>query len=453
MTQGGNAPLTAARVTVEVTAPKALDVSGLLLTDAGKVRSDADFVFFNAPHGPGVSLRPASAGAPDAITVDTPAVPADISKVVITASPADQSATFAGMEPTATLRDADTGEVLVTFTPPRLGLETALIVVEVYRRNGVWKVRAVGQGYADGLAGIATDFGVTVDDSPAPQPTPASASASASAPTVQIHSTADVAPPTPPTPPLPPVPPVPPMPPVDPRIALATVPSMPAMPTMPAMPVMPTMPPPPAPAPAAPTPAPAPAERPKVTLDKGRVSLVKGSSVSLVKNGRPFLSSVRMALGWESAARGRDIDLDASCLAFDARHQRLETAWFMKLTIFNGAIAHSGDNLVGGDGGDDESITVHLEGLPAEVHALVFVVNSFSGQKFTELRNAYCRLVDVRTEEELVRFDLTQSEPRTGVVMCKLVRRPSGEWEMTALGEFVDGKTARAMIEPSAALL
>jgi stress response protein SCP2 len=61
--------------------------------------------------------------------------------------------------------------------------------------------------------------------------------------------------------------------------------------------------------------------------------------------------------------------------------------------------------------------------------------------------------VDVRTEEELVRFDLTHSEAHTGVVMCKLVRRPSGEWEMTALGEYVDGKTARAMIEPSAALL
>ncbi|MGW3042902.1 TerD family protein [Kitasatospora sp. NPDC001159] len=441
MTQGGNAPLTAARVTVEVTAPKALDVSGLLLTDAGKVRSDADFVFFNAPHGPGVSLRPAAAGAPDAITVDTAAVPADISKVVVTASPADQSSTFAGIEPTATVRDADTGAVLVTFTPPRLGLETALIVVEVYRRNGSWKVRAVGQGYADGLAGIATDFGVSVDDSPAPTPqppapapapAPAAAAASPSAPTVQITSPA--APPLPPVPPAPPAPPVSPVPPVDPRIALATPPVPPTPPAPPAAP-------------------PAPADRPKVTLDKGRVSLVKGSSVSLVKNGRPFLSSVRMALGWESAARGRDIDLDASCLAFDARHKRLETAWFMKLNIFNGAITHSGDNLVGGDGGDDEAITVHLEGLPAEAHALVFVVNSFSGQKFTEVRNAYCRLVDVRSEEELVRFDLTHSEPYTGVVMCKLVRRPSGEWEMTALGEFVDGKTARAMIEPSAALL
>ncbi|MFD5435929.1 TerD family protein [Kitasatospora sp. NPDC127067] len=450
MTQGGNAPLTAARVSVEVTAPKALDVSGLLLTDAGKVRSDDDFVFFNAPNGPGVSHRPATAGTPDAITVDTRAVPAGITKIVVTASPADQVSTFAGMEPTATVRDADTGEVLVTFTPPRLGLETALIVVEVYLRGGAWKVRAVGQGYADGLAGIATDFGVSVEDSPAPA---SSAPVPAPAPVAQAPA-APVAPPAPvdrtvqlPAPPAaPPVPPAPAGPPtatpvgtpVDPRIALAT--GQTAVPAPPAAP------------PAAAAPA-APAAPAKITLDKGRVNLVKGSSVSLVKNGRPFLSSVRMALGWKSAGRGRDIDLDASCLAFDARHKRLETAWFMKLSIFNGAISHSGDNLVGGEGGDDEAITVHLEGLPAEVHGLVFVVNSFSGQKFTDVRDAYCRLLDARTEEELVRFDLTNSEPYTGVMMCKLVRRPGGEWEMTALGEYVDGKTARAMIEPAAAAL
>ncbi|MFE2414657.1 TerD family protein [Kitasatospora sp. NPDC059408] len=410
LTPGGNAPLSAARVTVEVTAPKALDVSGLLLTDAGKVRSDADFVFFNAPHGPGVSHRPAGTGAPDAITVDTRAVPAGITKVVVTASPADQESTFAGMEPTATVRDADTGQVLVSFTPPPLGRETALIVVEVYLRNGAWKVRAVGQGYANGLAGIATDFGVTVDDTPA-------------------------APAAPPVSVAPPMPPAPAAPPVDPRIART------------AAPPMPTTPPPAAP------PAPTAATRPKVTLDKGRVNLVKGSSVSLVKNGRPFLSSVRMALGWEPAGRGRSIDLDASCIAFDARRRKLETAWFMKLTVFNGAIAHSGDNLTGEGTGDDESITVHLEGLPAEVTGLVFVVNSFSGQRFTEVQNAYCRLLDAGSGQELVRFDLTHSEPRTGVVMCKLVRQSTGEWEMTALGEYVDAKTARAMIEPSAALL
>ncbi|MFI9271710.1 TerD family protein [Kitasatospora sp. NPDC052896] len=371
MTQGGNAPLTASRVTVEVTAPKRLDVSALLLGANGKVRSDADLVFFNAPQGPGVSHRPATGALPDAITVDTWAVPADVARVVITASLDAPAGTFAGTEPTATVRDAATGDVLVTFTPHRLGRETALVVVEVYRRGTEWKLRAVGQGYADGLAGVAGDFGVTIDR-PAPR-----------------------------TPPAPPV----------------------------------------------------PATPPRVTLDKGRVSLVKGGSVSLVKDGRPLLTSVRMALGWEPARRGRNIDLDASCIAFDARRERLETVWFMKLNVFNGAIQHTGDNLTGAGSGDDEAIDVHLDGLPPEVCGLVFVVNSFSGQKFTEIANAYCRLIDSRTGNELVRFDLTNAEPHTGVVMCKLVRQYAGEWVMTALGEYVDAKTARGMVQPSAALL
>ncbi|WP_441251538.1 TerD family protein [Kitasatospora sp. McL0602] len=394
MTQGGNAPLTAARVTVEVSAPKALDVSGLLLTEAGKVRSDADFVFFNAPNGPGVTHRPAAAGTPDAITVDTSALPAGIDRVVVTASLDDAGATFAGTEPTATVRDTETGEVLAVFTPPRLGRETALVVVEVYRRGTSWKVRAVGQGYADGLAGIAGDFGVSVEQPAATAPvTPAAA------------------------------PPAP-----------STAPS-----AAPPRPVTP---------PAVPTPG-----STKVTLDKGRVSLVKGGSVSLEKNGKPFLASVRMGLGWEPAGRGRNIDLDASCIAFDAQRNKVETAWFMKLSIFDGAIAHSGDNLTGKGGGDDEAITVHLEGIPAEVCGLVFVVNSFSGQKFTDIKNAYCRLLDASSGDELVRFDLTQSAPHTGVVMCKLVRQYSGEWVMTAIGEYVDAKTARAMVKPAAAML
>ncbi|MFF2039806.1 TerD family protein [Kitasatospora sp. NPDC058170] len=410
MTQGGNAPLTAARVTVEVTAPKALDVSGLLLTDAGKVRSDADFVFFNAPHGPGVTHRPASGGTPDAITIDTAAVPAGITKIVVTASPDEAGATFAGIEPTATVRDADTGQVLVTFTPPQLGRETALIVVEVYQRGGAWKVRAVGQGYANGLAGIATDFGVSVEDEPAP---------AAAAPVAAPVAPAPVAPPAPPAPPA-------------------------------QAPPAPQFAPPPPPAPPAETAAPS---FTKVTLDKGRVSLTKGGSVSLEKNGKPFLSSVRMGLGWEPAGRGRNIDLDASCIAFDSKREKLDTAWFMKLGIFNGAVAHSGDNLTGEGGGDDESITVHLDGLPPEVCGLVFVVNSFSGQKFTDVKNAYCRLLDAGSGQELVRFDLTQSEAHTGVVMCKLVRQYSGEWVMTAIGEYVDAKTARAMVKPASAML
>lgn len=398
LSQGANAPLTAVRVRIEVTARQRLDVSGLLITKTGKVRSDADLVFYNAPRGPGVTHNPAGGSQADAITVDTWAVPSDVATVVITASLDGQGATFAGIEPTATVLDADTGRVLATFTPPRLGRETALVLVEVYRRGAEWKIRAVGQGYANGLAGIASDFGVSIDEVAGP--------ATAAAPPVPEY-----APPTPPPPSSP-----------------AHVPPMPAY-------------------------TPAPAAAPRVTLDKGRVSLVKGGSVSLVKGGHALLSSVRMALGWQPARRGRNIDLDASCIAFDARRERLETVWFMKLNVFNGAIQHTGDNLTGGGTGDDEAIDVHLDGLPPEVVGLAFVVNSFSGQRFTDVRDAYCRLLDATTGEELVRFDLTNAEPHTGVVMCKLVRQLSGEWVMTALGEYVDAKTARGMVKPAAALL
>ena len=81
------------------------------------------------------------------------------------------------------------------------------------------------------------------------------------------------------------------------------------------------------------------------------------------------------------------------------------------------------------------------------------MVNSFSGQKFTEIKDAYCRLLDAATGAELVRFDLTNAEPHTGAVMCKLVRQFSGEWVMTAIGEYVDAKTARGMVKPAASML
>jgi stress response protein SCP2 len=409
MTPGSNIPLSAARVTVDVAAPVRLDVSGLLLTADGKVRSDDDFIFYNQPSGPGVTYRSGGGTAPDAITVDTSAVPPGIEKIVVTASPDAAGQTFQGIEPTATIRNADDNSVLATFTPPQLGSETALVIVEVYLRNGAWKARAVGQGYANGLAGIATDFGVTVEE---PAPTPAAA---------------PVAPPQPVTPPpAPTVQTPPPTPAVDPRLA--------------------------PPAPAAPPAPPAPGAG-KINLDKGRVSLQKNQTVSLVKGGRPLLSQVRMGLGWEPAYRGKDIDLDASVIAYGPQRNHIDSCYFGKLTILNDAIRHSGDNLTGEGGGDDEVITVDLGRLPQEVTGLVFTVNSFSGQEVTEVAKAYCRLVDAFSGEELVRFDLTGAKPQTGVMMAKLVRQFSGEWDMTAMGEFVKARTVRNMVEPAARAL
>jgi stress response protein SCP2 len=185
-----------------------------------------------------------------------------------------------------------------------------------------------------------------------------------------------------------------------------------------------------------------------VNLDKGRVSLAKGQSVSLVKTGAPPLTQVRMGLGWDTGM-GEDIDLDASCILYDARKKDVDKVWFMSKKGDKGNVRHSGDNLTGAGEGDDEVIAVDLAKLSSNVQSLVFTVNSFSGQKFTAVRNAFCRLVDDTTNQELVRFDLSDSKPQTGLVMCKIQRGQNG-WIMTAIGEFHDGKTVRAMVGPAA---
>lgn len=184
-----------------------------------------------------------------------------------------------------------------------------------------------------------------------------------------------------------------------------------------------------------------------VNLDKGRVSLRKGQSVSLVKTGAPPLTRVRMGLGWD-VGMGEDIDLDASCILYDDRRKDVDKVWFMSKKGARGAVRHSGDNLTGAGEGDDEVINVDLAALPSNVTSLVFTVNSFQGQRFTAVRNAFCRLVDDVTNQELVRFDLSDSKPQTGLVMCKIQRGQQG-WVMTAIGEFHDGKTVRAMVDPA----
>ncbi|WP_067573471.1 TerD family protein [Nocardia acidivorans] len=406
LVKGANAPIGTDEVVVEVSAATPVDVAALLLTAAGKVRSDSDFIFYNQPVGPGVTAQP-----PNRIRIATRQVPAEIDKIVVTASLDGSGPPNWGRAGRLTITVADPNRriTLATFTPTDLNTETAVIGVEIYRRQGVWKVRAVGQGYADGLAGIATDFGITVDDAPAPQPayTPPPVNYPPPTPYYPPPQQNSYQAPPPPQPYAPPPPPPPSYtPPPQPRFGEATV-----------------------------------------SLDKGRVSLSKNETVSLTKTGAPALTRVKMALGWDPAKRGRDIDLDASVVAYNRQAKELGKVWFVKLSAFKGAIKHSGDNLTGAGEGDDEVITVDLPALPADVHALLFTVNSYSGQKFDEIARAFCRLVDDHSGAELVRFELSRGERRTGLFMCMLTRAPHG-WNMTALGEYGDGATVSKMIDP-----
>ncbi len=401
LTKGANAAVTGEGVRVVVTCASAVDVSALLLTGAGRVRDDADMIFYNQPSGPGVTY------GTDGVTVTFAQLPAEIERVAVTAS-LDGPGTFGAAGPlTASVLDT-AGTPQVSFVVAGLGPETALVCVEVYRRNGAWKVRAVGQGYADGLAGIATDFGITVDDAPSTPPiapTRAAAPTPVSAPSPATAPVGGFAPPT------------------GRPVELAP--------------------------PAGRAPA-AGSSGPPVNLDKGRVSLVKRQTVSLVKTGAPALRTVTMGLGWDPVGRGKDVDLDASVIAFDEWGKDVDKIWYGNLTGLKGAIKHSGDNLTGQGDGDDEVITLQLDQVPPSVQTLVFTVNSFTQQKFTEVKNAYCRLLDDRGSE-LVRFDLTDAEPRTGVLMCLMRRQGDGTWSMTALGDFHDGRNVKKMIDPARA--
>ncbi|MEV0977366.1 TerD family protein [Streptomyces sp. NPDC049915] len=144
------------------------DVSVLLLDANGKVRSDADFYFYNNPVAADGSVQllgktPTDNGSEDRISFDLTAVASDVERIVVAAS-RYRGARFGELdEVRVTLADA-AGENLLRFTIDDADSVGAVIFGELYRRGEEWKFRAVGQGYDSGLAGLATDFGVDVDD-------------------------------------------------------------------------------------------------------------------------------------------------------------------------------------------------------------------------------------------------------------------------------------------------
>ncbi|MDT4971028.1 MAG: tellurium resistance protein TerZ [Pseudonocardiales bacterium] len=189
------------------------------------------------------------------------------------------------------------------------------------------------------------------------------------------------------------------------------------------------------------------------------VSLSKGQKVSLTKAGGGTLSKVRMGLGWDAmrkkglfGSRSQSIDLDASALLFDAAGNLVDQVWFQQLTSKDGSIQHTGDNRTGAGDGDDESIKVDLSRVPPTVATLVFTVNSFTGQDFSQIENAFVRLIDESNETEIARYDLTGTGSHTAQIMAKVSRDGQG-WSMTALGNAASGRTFHDLLPAIAGFL
>ncbi|OLZ69441.1 TetR family transcriptional regulator [Streptomyces sp. IMTB 2501] len=185
MLKGSNVPLEAETVRAELRWTPGqgvpdVDVSALLLGPDGRVRSDEDFVFYNQPRHPTgkvwrLGKKRITEGLTDTIQSDLPGVEPDVGRILLVAS-AD-GVTF-DQVPALCLRLYDAsvadGEPLARFEiKPETGAETALICGELYRRGEVWKFRALGEGYSNGLKGLATDFGISVDESDVEESLPA----------------------------------------------------------------------------------------------------------------------------------------------------------------------------------------------------------------------------------------------------------------------------------------
>ena len=193
------------------------------------------------------------------------------------------------------------------------------------------------------------------------------------------------------------------------------------------------------------------------------VSLKKNQTISLKKESSA-LNQLHFGLGWDPVRRNNQakkgflsnlfssqafssqadsIDLDASCIMLDVTGKKIDEVWFGNLESKCLSVLHSGDNLTGEGDGDDEIIYVNLPKLPFDVEYLVFTVNSFRGQTFDEVDNAFCRVLD-QNNKELAHYKLSEQGSHTGIIIATL-KRNGGLWDFTAQGFPCSGRTIHDM--------
>lgn len=182
------------------------------------------------------------------------------------------------------------------------------------------------------------------------------------------------------------------------------------------------------------------------------INLSKNETINLTK-GNDGLKNVRLGLGWDAKTiqkKGlfggvktvtKSIDLDASAILIGGGQVK-EIIYYGKLNSANRSVVHTGDNLTGAGDGDDESVKVDLSAVQADVDTIAFTVNSFSGDTFDAIDNAYVRVVDSNSNDnELAKYSLSESGPHTAQFMAVLKRNGQG-WDFTAKGVALSGRTA-----------
>lgn len=177
------------------------------------------------------------------------------------------------------------------------------------------------------------------------------------------------------------------------------------------------------------------------------VSLAKGQKVDLTK-GNPTLKNAVVGLGWDvnKYDGGSSFDLDAAAFLTNAEGKVSSDGDFIfynNVKHASGAVTHLGDNTTGEGEGDDEQVRIELDKIPADVEKIAFTVTIHEGearsQNFGQVSNAFIRIINEETNEELLRYDLTEDfSVETALVFGELYRH-NGEWKFTAIGAGFEG--------------
>lgn len=177
------------------------------------------------------------------------------------------------------------------------------------------------------------------------------------------------------------------------------------------------------------------------------ISLVKGQKIDLTK-GNPSLKKVIIGLGWDTNkySGGADFDLDASVFLVGSNgktNHDEDFIFYNNLESRNKAVIHTGDNRTGEGEGDDEQIILVFAKMPSDIEKMAVTVTIYEatqrGQNFGQVSNAYVRVLDAVTNEELIRYDLGEDfSIETAIVVCEIYRHGS-EWKFSAVGSGFQG--------------
>ncbi|KEH99021.1 TerD family protein [Clostridium massiliodielmoense] len=177
------------------------------------------------------------------------------------------------------------------------------------------------------------------------------------------------------------------------------------------------------------------------------VSLSKGQKVDLTKTN-PGLTKVIVGLGWDTNKYdgGNDFDLDAAAFLLDGSGKVISDADFIfynNLKHSSESVIHLGDNRTGEGDGDDEQISIELNKVPSNIEKIDFTVTIHDGetrqQNFGQVSNAFIRILNADTNEELIRYDLSEDYSiETALVVAELYRN-NGEWKFNAIGSGFQG--------------